>query len=196
MLFRSDGNEQDGDGCSAECVVEYCGDGAETLGDIPVRVEGFEHGVLTPLLWTLGDPYGFEPTTDQARGGVYAVGSTNANVSSSASSLAIDAYSDGEICFWYAGRSETSYDFLVFLVDGDEVFETSGTISEWTEECQAVDPGVHTFEWRYEKDGYGSSGIDRFFIDDIRFATAYIEQCDQLGDWDPGDGCTGVCQSE
>jgi len=72
------------------------------------------------------------------------------------------------ISFWKKVSSEFN-DHLQFLIDGEIIAEWSGTFADWSEESFPVQDGVHTFEWRYIKDGSGSEGDDCAWIDYIYF---------------------------
>ena len=100
---------------------------------------------------------------------------------------------DGEICFWYAGESESGFDYFRFSIDGADLLSTSGTTS-WTEACYPVTAGARTFRWQYSKDSSVSTGRDRYAIDDVRFPLI-AEACDD-GNVLSGDGCSMHCFAE
>ncbi len=60
--------------------------------------------------------------------------------------------------------SNDNFDYLLFLIDDIEMGRWDGEI-DWSLETFTVSAGQHTFEWRYEKDGYVSSGSDCAWID-------------------------------
>ena len=72
------------------------------------------------------------------------------------------------LSFYYKVSSEENYDKLIFKIDGQTKGEWSGNIS-WTRAAYPVNPGVHTYQWTYSKDYYGSSGHDCAYIDYISF---------------------------
>jgi cysteine-rich repeat protein len=188
-----DGNFEEADGCSPTCMLEYCGDGI--IGIILSLEDGFESGSFNLLPWTEGSPYSFEVTGDQVHQGSFAAGASNAGMSGTISTLTLDMYSDGDMCFWYAGQSEIGYDFFRFFIDDVQMLIMSGTHTEWTEICYSVVPGDHSFEWRYSKDGSVNIGWDAFYIDDVKLAGGWEEECDD-GNSESGDGCDSLCQEE
>lgn len=195
-----DGNTDPGDGCSSKCNLEHCGDGLPNPTTVPAHREDFEDGTLPDTNWTQGADFGFEITDDYAHNGSYSIRPSNSGISSSVARVLIESYTDGTICFWLYGRSSNNwfledYDYLYFYVDGEQRNHWLGIHTSWEEYCLAITPGWRTFSWEYEKDVAGSSEIDSFYIDDIRFADAYLEQCDD-GNNTSGDGCSATCEVE
>lgn len=72
----------------------------------------------------------------------------------------------GTISFLHSESSEATFDYLEFWMDGALQMEWSGMNPPATH-MQAVPAGMHTFEWRYTKDGVVSVGLDRVWIDDL-----------------------------
>ncbi|MEM7159476.1 MAG: hypothetical protein AAF799_41945 [Myxococcota bacterium] len=83
-------------------------------------------------------------------------------------SLLIDATFavDGDISFWHREDSEATFDFLEFYIDGVLIDSWSG-INPAAMFTTPVTAGVHSFEWRYAKDGIVSVGLDSVWVDDI-----------------------------
>jgi hypothetical protein len=77
-----------------------------------------------------------------------------------------DIFEAGTLIFRYKVDSEAGSDALRFLIDGSEQLVDFGDTG-WLEARFAIDAGEHTLEWRYEKDGGGSAGLDAAWIDDI-----------------------------
>ena len=71
----------------------------------------------------------------------------------------------GRLRFQYAVSSEGSFDFFVFR-DGGDVLRRSGELG-WTVFEHDVAPGLHTFEFLYDKDSSVSRGTDNARIDDL-----------------------------
>jgi cysteine-rich repeat protein len=174
-------------------MLEYCGDGI--IGIILSLEDGFESGDFNLLPWTEGSPYSFEITGDEVHQGSFAAGAGNSGIAGTISTITLDMYSDGDMCFWYAGQSEIGYDYFRFFIDDVQMMIQSGTHTEWTEICYSVVPGDHTFEWRYSKDGSVNIGWDSYYIDDVRLAGGWVEECDD-GNSESGDGCDSLCQEE
>ena len=73
----------------------------------------------------------------------------------------------GSVRFKVRTSTEADYDELVFLIDGEEKLRLSGENSWIDSGAFAVTAGLHTFEWRYSKDGGTSTGEDAVWLDDI-----------------------------
>jgi hypothetical protein len=92
----------------------------------------------------------------------------------------------GVMSFWYKVSSELDIggggDYLRFFIDNieqthidpDTQLPTKGWSGEiaWDRVSYGIDTGSHIFRWVYVKDGSGSSGEDRAWIDDIVFPGA------------------------
>ncbi|MBW2276884.1 MAG: hypothetical protein JRF63_05290 [Deltaproteobacteria bacterium] len=180
------GDTDAGDGCSPDCELEYCGD--DLVGIIFAAMDGFESGDLSGMDWVAGSPYSFDVGTAQVHEGTYAAGSGNSGVYSSTASLSLDAFTMGQICFWYAGESESCCDHFRFSVDSVQVFETEGSVTTWTEYCHTTTEGDHNFEWSYYKDGSVDTGWDAFYIDEITIESEHVEDCDD------GNSITEACE--
>jgi cysteine-rich repeat protein len=188
-----DGNTTAGDGCSPSCAYETCGDGL--VGELLLSGDDFESGDLTRLAWTPGSPYGWAASTAHFRTGGYALGPQNVGVTSSSATITVRQHTDGRVCFWYAGSSESCCDHFYFAVDGTDLLQREGTYTTWTEFCTDVTPGIHDFQWRYTKDSSINTGWDGFWIDDLTFAAGRTEECDD-GNTTGGDGCSAYCTVE
>jgi cysteine-rich repeat protein len=188
-----DGNLTAGDGCSATCTVEYCGDGL--VGTLLAANDDFETGDLSRLGWVPGATRGFTVGTAHVHGGTYALGPGNIGVAGSTSTISLSAASDGRVCFWYAGESESCCDSFTFAVDGTTLLTRLGSYTTWTEFCTDVTSGLHTFTWSYSKDGSINTGWDAFYIDDVRVSSGRVEECDDGGTI-AGDGCGPTCLHE
>jgi hypothetical protein len=71
--------------------------------------------------------------------------------------------------FFFKVSSENNYDFLVFNLNGIEVFRKSGE-TLWEEKVIPVPAGFNEMEWIYRKDQSVSNGADCAFLDMIDFA--------------------------
>ncbi len=80
--------------------------------------------------------------------------------------LTINVSAAGSISFARKVSCEVEYDFLRFSIDDQEIERWSG-VQPWEEFTYPVTPGFHKFAWSYEKDGIGSAGQDRAWIDEI-----------------------------
>lgn len=141
---------------------------------IGIFTEDFETGDFSSYNWEFNS-YPWTITSANAHGGTYSAKSTNTNNSSNGTmSVTMDITSEGEISFYYKVSSENNYDKLYFYVDDVSQGYWSGTI-DWTQFSTEVTAGIHTFMWKYYKDGSVSSGSDCVWVDDIEFPPIYVE---------------------
>jgi hypothetical protein len=76
---------------------------------------------------------------------------------------------DDSLRFSYKVSSEPSYDYLSLKLNGNEILKKSGEVP-WTRKAVAVNAGLNTLEWSYNKDNSVSLGSDCAWIDMIDFA--------------------------
>jgi hypothetical protein len=76
-----------------------------------------------------------------------------------------------QVTFRWRVSSEACCDFLEVYVNGVRRNRISGTVG-WTTVTLNLDFGSNVIEWRYDKDGSINSGLDRAFVDEIRFIDA------------------------
>jgi cysteine-rich repeat protein len=188
-----DGNTLAGDGCSPACRFEYCGDGV--VGITPEGNDGFETGDFSRHPWNPGTTYPFTVSSLRAYEGTRSAAPGNTGLHSTSSTLSLRRFSDGRICFRYAGESESCCDRFRFNVDSVNRLDVGGSLTTWTEFCLDVTPGEHLFEWTYQKDSSINTGWDAFHIDAVRWSAGGREQCDD-GNTTSGDGCSARCTSE
>ncbi len=74
----------------------------------------------------------------------------------------------GNLSFYKKVSSESNYDFLRFYIDSVQAGEWSGE-TDWTQHTFSLTAGLHSFEWKYEKDQSVSSGEDAAWLDYIVF---------------------------
>jgi subtilisin family serine protease len=92
------------------------------------------------------------------------------------------------ISFYKAVSSESSYDYLYFIIDDNTVGQWSGEIA-WSREVYPVPAGAHTFKWMYSKDGSVSDGDDMGRVDFIVLPPALFPTVDAGAD-------TSICAGE
>ncbi len=119
------------------------------------------------------EPLGFSFVGDWARSNTMARTGT---WSFQSADIDDDEMSDAEITLpvgtnavrlFYRVDSEPFFDFFRVLVDGNQVFESSGDV-DWTE--LVVDTsGATTLTLRYVKDAFASDGGDTVWVDDMEF---------------------------
>lgn len=74
----------------------------------------------------------------------------------------------GVLRFSWSVSSEPGADHLRFRLNGREVMSISGAVP-WREEAVLIAPGYQTAEWAYTKNGTGSAGEDRGWVDTVSF---------------------------
>lgn len=74
----------------------------------------------------------------------------------------------GLLRFYWKVSSEPDRDRLQLRINGAEIATISGEVS-WREENVWLRPGYQTVEWVYSKDGSGSMGEDRGWVDQVMF---------------------------
>lgn len=129
-------------------------------------LEGFESGKV-PVNWR-NSGGNWQITSDSVATGSYALKSRESLADYQLASLSIQVETGaGDVRFKYRTSTESDYDELIFLIDGEEKLRSSGE-NNWMDSGAFVVPvGEHTFEWRYSKDGGTSEGEDSVWIDDI-----------------------------
>jgi hypothetical protein len=79
----------------------------------------------------------------------------------------------GTLSFWWKVSSEADYDFMKFVVDGQE---QPGGISgevDWQQKSFAIaGAGAHILEWIYAKDDSASGGYDRAWLAQVSWTPA------------------------
>ncbi|MBN3034810.1 MAG: carboxypeptidase regulatory-like domain-containing protein [Bacteroidales bacterium] len=140
----------------------------EAIGTLTAH-EDFETGDFSKFPWGFSGNQNWTITTTSPYQGVYCArsGAIGHN-QSSALEITLDVVSDGTISFYRKVSSETNYDYLRFLIDGQEKEKWSGNVS-WGYESYAVTKGTHTFKWNYTKDQNTISGSDCGWVDMITF---------------------------
>ena len=136
-----------------------------------LSIEDFETGDFVTYPWEMsGNADWVIDTADPYEGAYCAKSGTISDNQESVLAVALEVVADGNISFYYKVSSESSYDYLRFLIDGSEVVQWSGAVG-WTLASYPVTSGPHTFTWKYTKDGSVSSGSDAGWIDFVEFPT-------------------------
>lgn len=130
--------------------------------------DGFEDNTIAPFTTSgAGGNWTITTTSGNYNSGTYGIQS-GSGISSSTSTLQLTQTltSNGIISFAFKTSSESTYDKLVFLIDGVEQNNWSG-LNSWTTITYSIPSGSHTFTWNYVKDGSVNSNDDKVYIDDI-----------------------------
>ena len=124
--------------------------------------------------WTVVSP-------NNGQSGTYCIKSGNGGIGSSTSAITatFTFAGDGSIAFkggcWGEG-STTPYDKCIFEIDGVAQF-TYGALAAWSTYSYEIEAGVHTFTWKYSKDGTVNPTGDAFFVDDVVVDLGVASSC-------------------
>ncbi|MCF7920512.1 MAG: T9SS type A sorting domain-containing protein [Candidatus Cloacimonetes bacterium] len=140
----------------------------EFVEPVGLIIEDFESGSFNTYEWQFGGSANWTINNLAYEGSYSAESGTVGDNQNSVLQLELDVLFDGYISFWYRVSSEAGYDFLHFYIDGEEQNIWGGEIP-WTQASFEIEQGNRLLEWRYEKDGYVSSGSDCAWIDYIIF---------------------------
>lgn len=145
------------------CVTAY----------LPIKIgsvaEDWETGDFSHMNWTNSSSVPWTIVTTSPYEGYYCARSgAIGNSATTRLSITDTATVADTISFYYKVSSEEDYDKLIFKIDGQTKDEWSGTVA-WSRAAYPVEAGVHTYQWIYSKDYWGTGGQDRAFIDFISF---------------------------
>lgn len=137
-------------------------------------LEDFETGDFTKFDWEFAGEDNWVIATENVYEGNYCAKSGNIdNYGSTTLKITVDVKADSEFSFYKKVSSESGYDFLYFLIDGQEKGKWAGEIN-WGMESYKLEEGLRTLEWTYSKDVYSSSGQDCAWVDNVSFPPAAI----------------------
>jgi hypothetical protein len=137
-----------------------------TVGTIK---EEFETGDFSKLNWQFDNDLPWLVTKNYSHSGEYCAESGHIDDDEISSLLVeVETSTDGEISFYYKVSTEMYCDFFVFYIDGKMQERWSGQ-TDWEYVSFDVPQGMHTFEWRYDKNQRNKDGEDRCWVDDIVF---------------------------
>ncbi|MEG1560373.1 MAG: dockerin type I domain-containing protein [Clostridia bacterium] len=123
--------------------------------DIALNLEGgtinFQNDAQYP--WTVESNY--------AKSGNKGVDNTQSTVNTT-----VNLTQAGGVSFRWKVSCESTYDKLVFKIDGVEIANISGEI-DWVQYDAPLAVGTHTLEWVYSKDVSASGGQDTGYLDDV-----------------------------
>ena len=130
-------------------------------------IETFETQNFASFPWLMSGNKPWQITSASPYEGAYCSRSgTITHNQKSVMELTVHVSAAGAISFAHKVSCETEYDFLRFSIDDQEMERWSG-IQAWQETSYPVTPGFHKFTWSYEKDGVGTAGQDRAWVDDV-----------------------------
>jgi hypothetical protein len=149
--------------CDGDCFWTGCYDH---------YVQDFEGSGLPPG-WSSRSP-SWEVTADDAYDGAQsAVSGPIGDDASVTLSVTLTYDVAGDIVFWHLESTESCCDVLIFSIDSQVAHVWSDPVG-WVEEVHGVGPGVHTFEWTYEKDPCCVEGADWVRIDALQAVNGYM----------------------
>ncbi len=148
-----------------------CMEGITTNDTVCVNVggvlEGFESGNFSFLPWQFGGDNDWETKTSIVYQGDWSAKSKDITHNQNAEIyLDINILTGGRTSFYRKVSSETNYDFLKFLVNGNEMGAWSGE-QEWDNSSYYLTKGQQTLRWIYKKDYSVDGGLDCGWIDNI-----------------------------
>jgi hypothetical protein len=140
------------------------------IGDFAQRVGletvNFENG-LDGLEWQNDPEHPWTITTTNPYAGQYCLQSGTIGLNASSTlSLPFNVENETDEIRFYRRANCHNSDYLKFYIDNTEIQQWNGNLS-WDEMVIPVTQGEHMFTWTYEKDGSGTAGDDRVWIDDI-----------------------------
>ena len=146
----------------------------------------FENGALTAT-WNTNGAVGWAVQNNTVIDGLYSAESGNISNNQHSSIRYQGALNDGTMSFDWSVSSEPNYDYLLFCVDNPTCSPSSFTAA-WSGESNgtysaAVQPGYHTYTWKYYKDGSVSLGNDSAWIDNVQLPiSSYTDEMNQMVD--------------
>ena len=139
---------------------------------VGLEIANFENG-LEGFEWENDPDHPWTVSTEHHSGEFGLQSGTIGLNASSTLTLHFDVENEtDEIRFFRKTDCHTS-DYLKFYIDGTEVGLWNGDLN-WREMAYPVTQGEHTFTWTYVKDGSGTAGSDRVYLDDILFPVRHI----------------------
>jgi hypothetical protein len=140
--------------------------------------ESFEYQSLKIYPWINSTTYPWIITGTQAYEGQYSARSGSLpNYSESLLKLKLNVPIKDTLKFYAKVSSEKDYDFLIFRINGREMFRISGE-TNWSEYKYELKEGFNILEWDYKKDESVSSGADCAWIDWLRFPNTAFSRVD------------------
>ncbi len=136
---------------------------------VGLSVEDFESQSLEGFGWESNDTYTF---STHAHEGQYSLKSADIGASGTTSiSVAYNSSQAGEINFWMHVSTEANYDYVDFVINGQQELHLSGDTG-WENYSFEVPAGENVFQWTYSKDYMVDSNDDCFYLDYVTFPAA------------------------
>lgn len=137
-------------------------------------LESFEYETFRIFPWDNSSVWPWLITDQQAYDGHFSARSAViSNNTQSILKLMVNTPVKDTVRFLCKVSSETNWDYLIFRLNGKELFRISGEI-DWTAKKIEISEGLNHLEWVYSKDMSVSSGSDCAWLDFLSFpVTAY-----------------------
>ena len=104
---------------------------------------------------------------------------THDNTDAAASGLIKDGQSSwletevngpGTFSFWWKASTEAGFDRMYFTVNGSNVTNLTGEVN-WRQQTATIPSGRQMLRWEYRKDGSGTGGQDRGWLDQFTYTS-------------------------
>ncbi len=139
------------------------------IREIGIIAEDFETGDFSRFDWQFDGEQEWEICSVNPQQGAYCIMSGSIDHSQTSEiKVEVLVRTPDAISFYRKVSSEAGYDHLKFYIDEQFKGQWSGE-DDWEKVSFAVNPGLHTFRWVYEKDVNVSNGEDCAWIDFIEF---------------------------
>jgi hypothetical protein len=142
---------------------------------IGIFLEDWETGDFDKYDWAADGDQPWEVTMDYPYEGFFHASSGPIGNNETAEfSITYEVMSSDDIKFYRKVSSELDSDKLKFYVDGNLRGTWSGTSQGYRQESFPITPGNHTFKWVYQKNGGGTGGTDKAWIDYIELPSKLV----------------------
>jgi len=131
-------------------------------------IEDFESGNFEAFPWEFSGSADWTISGNAYQGNYCAKSGPISDSQSTSLKTNLYVLNQSEISFWVKTSCQSGGDFVAFYIDNNFKEDWSGSTS-WQQYTTYVTPGEHTFEWKYEKDWWTSSGSDCAWVDFIIF---------------------------
>ncbi|HEX9153695.1 MAG TPA: hypothetical protein VF809_02650, partial [Candidatus Saccharimonadales bacterium] len=166
---------------SSSLVTQLNLSGDLVMGSVLDTAQSFEGVTFPPAspgVWTTGGDVNWSRTTSAASDGTASAASgTIADSQSSWLDLDYTFTQNGTLIFSWQADSEQGFDYLFVCVDNDSCTSSSGYTyrisgaTGWAQASIPVTAGAHSFRWVYSKDTSDLSGLDKGWVDNVRFVS-------------------------
>jgi hypothetical protein len=141
-------------------------------------IENFEYQTFSFFPWNNTSAYPWIITDGNAYDGQFSARSAViSNNTESLLKISVNIPAIDTVRFFVKVSSELDYDFLVFRLNGKEIFKISGE-TDWIGKKVELQEGFNLLEWIYRKDQSVSSGSDCAWLDFISFPIASFSKTD------------------